>query len=146
MPGKKPASAAPSRKRTTAKLVGAGRPRRSAPAKMPQVIMMRAIHMPRADLFQHDVAGHLEDEVAPVECAGGETEMRWRTCRRSPRMVRPAKLDVDAVDVGEEIAQHRERQQAQSRSCASPIFRWRRPSALPDLPVMTGAARCGSMS
>ena len=49
MPGKKPASATPSRKRTTEKLV---EPVTSAvrPAKMPQVIMMRAIHS-RAPTF-----------------------------------------------------------------------------------------------
>ena len=49
MPGKKPASAAPSRKRTTAKLL---EPTTNAvrPAKMPQVIMIRAIQM-RAPIF-----------------------------------------------------------------------------------------------
>jgi hypothetical protein len=44
MPGKNPASATPSRKRTTEKLV---RPVTMAvnPARMPQVIMIRAIHI-----------------------------------------------------------------------------------------------------
>ena len=49
MPGKKPASATPSRKRTTPKLV-APVTKAVAPAKMPQVIMMRAIHS-RAPTF-----------------------------------------------------------------------------------------------
>ena len=49
MPGKKPASATPSRKRTMAKLV-VPVTKAVAPAKMPQVIMMRAIHS-RAPTF-----------------------------------------------------------------------------------------------
>ncbi len=42
MPGKKPASAAPSRKRKVTKLTGP-LTKAIAPAKRPQVIMMRAI-------------------------------------------------------------------------------------------------------
>ena len=49
MPGKKPASAMPSRKRTTPKLV-VPVTKAVAAAKMPQVIMMRAIQM-RAPTF-----------------------------------------------------------------------------------------------
>ncbi len=49
MPGKKPASAAPSRKRTTEKLVDPVT-RAVSPAKMPQVTMIRAIHI-RAPTF-----------------------------------------------------------------------------------------------
>ena len=49
MPGKKPASATPSRKRTMEKLV-VPVTNAVAPAKMPQVIMMRAIQI-RAPTF-----------------------------------------------------------------------------------------------
>ncbi len=53
MPGKKPASAAPSRKRIVAKLVVPATTAVSA-AKMPQVIMMRAIQI-RAPIFSSTI-------------------------------------------------------------------------------------------
>ena len=49
MPGKNPASAAPRKNRTTPKLVGPTT-RAVMPARMPQEIMMRAIHI-RAPTF-----------------------------------------------------------------------------------------------
>ena len=65
----------------------------------------------RAHLLQNHVAGHLKDEIAPVEGAesepiggGGDAEIVTHRQR--------CETDIDPVDVGQKIAQDRERQQA----------------------------------
>jgi len=55
MPGKKPASAAPSRKRNDTKLIGP-LTNAIAPEKRPQVIMMRGEPESGPDLFEKQVA------------------------------------------------------------------------------------------
>ena len=72
---------------------------------------MRAIHS-RAPTFLHDdVAGNLEDEIGPIECAqrepvggGGHLEVVTHGQR--------GEADVDPINIGEEVAENRKWQQA----------------------------------
>ena len=66
---------------------------------------------PSADFLHDDVAGHLEDEIAPEEDAGGETEF----CGAHVQVTahgQGGETDVDTVDVGQQVGQDRDRQQA----------------------------------
>jgi hypothetical protein len=96
MPGKKAGRAGDDR----------GEPREDAPgdhdAGDPQ---------PRADLFEDHVARHLEDEIAPVERAEGKPVFAGRDAEIAAHRQR-READVDPVDIGQEIAEDREGQQA----------------------------------
>jgi hypothetical protein len=92
MPGKNPASATPSRKRTIAKLVEPVTIAVRA-ARIPQVIVIRASHTPGADLLQDHIAWYLEEETTPVEQADSEPKVP-ADISRSPRTVSAAKLTL----------------------------------------------------
>ena len=67
---------------------------------------------PRADLVEHEVRRHFEQEVAEEEYTGAEAEHR----RRKPEILvhrQRGEADVDAVDEGDEIQQHHEGDDAQ---------------------------------
>jgi hypothetical protein len=58
-----------------------------------------------------DVAGHLEEEVADEEQAGAQAEHGFREAQVL-RHLQLGKADVDAVEVGDHVAQHQERHDA----------------------------------
>ncbi len=65
-----------------------------------------------ADLLQHEVRRHLEQEIAEEEDAGAETEHGGR----EPQLLvhgQRREADVDAVDEGYEVEQHHEGNDAQ---------------------------------
>jgi hypothetical protein len=67
---------------------------------MPQVTMMRA----------SQIARHLEDEIADEEDAGAPGEYRRREFQLGVHGQR-GEAEIDAVEVGQEIGQHQERNQ-----------------------------------
>jgi len=63
---------------------------------------------PRADLLHDQVTRQLENRVAPIKCA----ERKAKGGSRHPEIIahgQPGEADVDAVDIGQQIAQHRQR-------------------------------------
>src|SRR5215469_1701238 len=82
------------------------------PEMMPQVIIMRAIPNARADLLEDDVAGDLEEDIAPEERAG-----RHAVPRRVEADVlvhrQRREADIDAIEVAEKIREDRKRQDPQ---------------------------------
>jgi len=69
----------------------------SQAARIPQVIMIRAIHILAPTFFQDYVARHLEEEIGPVEHADGEPKVP-ADMPRSPRMVSP-RSSIDPIDI-----------------------------------------------
>jgi len=65
----------------------------------------------RADLLHDNVAGDLEDEIAPEEDPRGEAELGGTHVQVTAHR-KGGKSDVDAVDVGQQVSQDRNRQQA----------------------------------
>src|SRR6476620_6397762 len=57
---------------------------------------------PGTDLFQDDIAWHLEDEIAPVEHADGEPEGASRHFQIAAHG-EPGEAHIDPVDIGENI-------------------------------------------
>ena len=82
----------------------------NAAETMPQVIMMRAIQSARADSLQEDVRRHFEDEISDEEQAGAEPEGRFTQAERLIH-VKLGKADIDAIEIGHEIADDQERNQ-----------------------------------
>src|SRR6202011_620917 len=108
-PGKNPASAAPSRKRTTVKVI-VPVTRAVKPAMIPQLIMIRAIHS-LAPTFSRITLGHLEYEITPEERAGRESEGSGGHVEISPHR-QSGEAHVDPINVRQNVRQDRERQQA----------------------------------
>ena len=87
---------------------------------------------PRADLFQDDVAGHLEDEIAPVERAERRNRNAAAEMPRSPRMVSAGEADIDPVDIGKKVGEESRTAAGGDRSSALPIFRGLRALVSPE--------------
>ena len=64
----------------------------------------------RADLFQEDVRWHFEDEISDEEQAGAEAEGGLAQAERLVH-VELGKADIDAIEIGHEIADDQERDQ-----------------------------------
>ena len=64
-----------------------------------------------AELFQRQIARHLEDEIADEEDAGAPGEDQRRELQFGVHGQR-GEAEIDAVEIGEEIGQHQERDQA----------------------------------
>ena len=78
------------------------------PARIPQDDHDAGDPQPRADLLHDHIAGHLEDEIAPVEGADGEPKRgRGHAEIIAHRQAREA--HIDPIDIGEDIRQNRER-------------------------------------
>src|SRR6185369_15838148 len=106
MPGKKPASATPSRKRSTKKLNSPLTVAISA-EMMPQVTMMRAIQSAGAEFLQREIARHFENEIADEEDprVPGKDQRRELQVRVHGQR---GEAEIDAVEVGKEVGQHQE--------------------------------------
>ena len=118
MPGKKPASAAPSRKRSAAKLRG---PDASIVAieTSPQTIAMRAIQIRAPNFASSEVARHLEQKVAEEEDAGAEAVVERGQPERGVHLQR-GETDVHAIEIGDEIQERRETESAGGGRGADP--------------------------
>ena len=77
---------------------------------MPQVIMMRAIHMRAPTRLQDHVARHFEDEVADEEDACAEAVDGVAELQVS-RHLQLGEADVDPVEKGDDVADEQERDQ-----------------------------------
>ncbi len=61
-----------------------------------------------ADLFQDQVARHLEEEIGPVKHADGEPEGAGRHAEVAPHG-EPGEAHIDPIDIGEHVGQNRKR-------------------------------------
>ena len=71
---------------------------------------MRAIHL-RAESFKQEIRRHLEDEVRDKEDAGAEAERGLRQAKVLVHRQR-GKADIDAVEIGDEVTDDEERDEA----------------------------------
>jgi hypothetical protein len=67
---------------------------------------------PRADLFEHDVARHLKDKIAPVEGAHGKAVFGGGKLKVAAHCQR-REAGIDAVDISQQVAHDGEGQQAE---------------------------------
>jgi hypothetical protein len=65
----------------------------------------------RADSCQRQIAGHFEEKVAKKENAGAATVLERRKAERRVHL-QGGEADVDAIEIGDEIEQREERNQA----------------------------------
>ena len=114
MPGKKPASATPSRNRSTMSTVrvrGEGhRGGDDAPGHEDA-----GDPTARAEAVQHEVARHLEQQVADEEHARRDAEQRGREPQLLVHAVGPGEPDVHPVQVVDEVHQHQQGDEALAR-------------------------------
>ena len=75
--------------------------------------MIRAIHSAGADAGQHQVAGHLEQRVRHEEDAGAQTVDGGAEAQIAVHVER-GEADVHAVEVGDDVKEEQERNQAPS--------------------------------
>ena len=77
----------------------------------PQEIMILRDPHARAEFFQEDVAGDLEEEIADEEDAGagGESGVAQREILEHLQL---GEADIDAIEIGEDVAEEEEREQA----------------------------------
>ena len=74
---------------------------------------------------QNHVAGHFEEEVADEEDACAEAVDRF-TEAQIVEHLQLGKSDVDAIEVGDQVAQHQERQEPPRDLAIGSFFRGRR--------------------
>ena len=108
MPGKNPASAAPSRKRKALKL--AARRRTSSPSRRFPTPRRCGRSRSARRPARAQIAGHFEQEVAEEEDAGAAAVLERRQPERGVHLQR-GEADVDAIEVGDEIQQCEKRNQ-----------------------------------
>ena len=107
IPGKKPASAAPSRKRTTRKL-------HSVPDQCHGGRQQAPGHhdpgdpQPRPEPLERQIARHFEEEISEEKDAGAPTEHRRGEAEILVHLER-GEADIDAIEVADKVAERHER-------------------------------------
>jgi hypothetical protein len=106
------------------------------PERIPQLSMMRAIHL-RAESFKQEIRRHLEDEVRDKEDAGAEAERGLRQTQILVHRER-GKAHIDPVQIGDEVADDKKRYESLrdlGRGCGLLRDAWDRPGRITFSPI-----------